>query len=159
MNKQEEIKKIKDEIKELEKRVEKLENSKEKWFPDIGEEYWYVTFTRDIDILEYRGDSADKEIIKYNKVFKTQEEAEHYRDYLNARDEASYNFSEEEWKKTDLKKYFIYYDSCYDKSFSVNMAFYYRDIGKIYFKTAEDAKDFIDKWSKEIKEYEFGITE
>ena len=157
MNKQEEIKKIKDEIKELEKRVEKLENSKEKWIPNKGEKYYYLGCDRNFGT--HRNDSdIDKKIFKYNKVFKTQEEVEHYRDYLNARDEASYNFSEEEWKNYDIKKYCINYNYA-DKTIGMGYYNYYSNLGTIYFKTKEDIQNFIDKWSKEIKEYEFGIIE
>lgn len=157
MNKQEQIKKIKDKIKELEKEVEKLENSKEKWVPKENENIYYVDEYRDVSSIHY-DPKIDFKILKYNKLFKTQEEAEHYRDYLNARDEASYNFSEEEWENTGINKWYIYCD-CICKKNKIIYDKLCRDLGKIYFKTKEDTQDFIDKWSKEIKEYEFGITE
>ena len=108
-------------------------------------------------VYSYHNDFADKTIIKYNKIFKTGEEAKEYADYLKAKKEYSYEFSKEEWENTNICKYYIYYDFD-DKAFYIGSAKYCGRIGT-YFKTAEKAQEFIDKYKRQILKFEFGIEE
>lgn len=100
----------------------------------------------------------DKKVIKYNKIFKTYEEAQEYADYLKARKEYSYEFSKEEWVDLDIYKYHIYCDFEI-KALYIGSVNYFGVMGTIYFKTEEKAKEFLDRYEKQILKFEFGIEE
>lgn len=154
--------KIEELRKEFNEKIEKLkeEYKKEKsrkWIPKHGEKYFYLI--PNLKVFYSTNDANeefDKKVIKYNKIFKTYEEAQEYVDYLKARKEYSYEFSKEEWENGNIEKYFIYYDynelkiSCFCRS---------RHLNQINFKSWEKAQKFIDKYKKQILKFEFGIEE
>ena len=154
-------KKIEDLRKEFNEKIDKLkseykEEKNRKWIPKKGDIYYYITNTMEIDYYNYRNYDMDKAIVKYNKVFKTEEEAQEYADYLKARCEYSYEFSKEELKDMEKEKYYIYYDYSEEK-LEVFHCYYYGRLNQIYFKTEAQAQAFIDKYKKQILKFEFGI--
>ena len=156
-------KRIEDLRKEFDNKIDQLKKEYQrekngKWIPNYGEEYFFLNARLQIyndNNYEYE---EDKNAIKYNKVFKTYEEAQEYADYLKARKEYSYEFSKEEWENTNIYKYYIYYDFD-DKVFYIGSAEYCGRIGITYFKTHEKAQEFLDKYKKQILKFEFGIEE
>lgn len=155
MNNQKQIEVIEDKIKELQKEVEKLK-AKE-WIPEIDEGYYFVGYTLE-PVWHMRDSRYDDQIIKYNKVFKTIEEAQDYANYLKARKEYSYEFSAKEWDDDSISKYYIrYFYNTKNMQIDYNFNYVARDINKIYFKSKEKAEEFIKKYSKQILEYEFGV--
>lgn len=118
--------------------------------------YYFVTIDKEVDYYDYRNDIVDEKILKYNKIFKTKEEAQEYADYLKARYEYSYEFSKEELKDIEKEKYYIYYDYSEEK-LEVFHCYYYGRLNQIYFKTEAQAQAFIDKYKKQILKFEFGI--
>ena len=153
--------KIEELRKEFNNKIDELKREykekNEKWVPEEGEEYYFVD--EELNIGWNWFGVTDEAILKYNKVFKTEEEAQEYADYLKARKEYSYEFSEEEWKNTNIiYKYYIYYDFN-DKAFYIGSAECCGRIGTTYFKTYEKAQEFIDRYEKQILKFEFGIEE
>lgn len=166
MEKKDIDKKIEDLRKEFNEKIDKLKEEykgekSRKWIPKEDETYYYVLMDcLKVDADKWDNDKIDNTIIKYNKIFKTEEEAQEYADYLEARKEYSYEFSKEEWENTKntnvMYKHYIYYDFN-DKAFYIGSAEYCGRIGTTYFKTAEKAQEFIDKYKRQILKFEFGI--
>lgn len=152
------IDQLKEDYKNELKEKYKKEKS-EKWIPKENETYYYVLMDcLKVDADKWDNDKIDNTIIKYNKIFKTEEEAQEYADYLEARKEYSYEFSKEEWENTNIYKHYIYYDFD-DKFFYIDSSEYCGRIGTTYFKTYEKAQEFLDRYEKQILKFEFGIEE
>lgn len=148
--------------KEFENKLEKLKEDykkekNRKWLPNYGEEYFYLNAELNIDSdinYEY---IEDINRFEFAKIFKTYDEAKEYSDYLKARHRCSYKFTKEEWDNDEIIKYIIYYDYYCNKNICITSFSYLRDMNTIYFKTREQAQDFIDKYKKQILKFEFGI--
>lgn len=156
-------KKIEDLRKEFNNKIEELkreygiEKSK-KFIPKERETYYYINQMFKVCFTRNEMTVTDIEFLKYNKVFKTKEQAQEYADYLKARKEYSYEFSKEEWENENMSKYGIYYD--YDvEDIDVEIWGTCRNIGQIFFKTEAQAQAFIDKYKKQILKFEFDIEE
>ena len=156
-------KKIEELRKEFNEKINKLEEKKKKeksgkWIPKFGKNYYYVDSALGCHYSKFVSTVFDNDILKYGKIFKTEEEAQEYANYLKARKEYSYEFSKEEWKDDSIYKYYIYcvFD---DKSLYVGSNIFFERIGGIYFKTEAQAQAFIDKYKKQILKFEFGIEE
>ena len=159
MNKQEQIKKIENEIEELKQEVEKLKNeNKGRWIPEKNMEYYFVGIDNYVTCYRYDKDDLDKRVMGNTLIFKTEEEAKHYRDYLEALNKATYEFTKEEWENNNIDKWNIYYNYI-ERCFNYAVSWNWKDMRKKYFKTQEEAKAFVSKWEKEIKEYEYNIHE
>mgnify|MGYP001852058353 CR=1 FL=1 len=156
--------KIEDLREEFENKIKELKEEYEleksgKWIPDYEEKYYYLSSCFEVFEDINSENIFSKKRIKYNKIFETRAEAQEYASYLKAKKEYSYEFSEEEWKNTNIiYKHYIYYDFN-DKAFYIGSAEYCGRIGTIYFKTYEKAQAFIDKYKKQILKFEFGIEE
>ena len=155
-------KKIEDLRKEFNEKVDELKREykekNEKWIPEVGDRYYFIDEELNVDWQWFDNDDTDEVIFKYNKVFKTEEEAQEYADYLKARKEYSYEFSKEEWGNNSIYKYYIYYDFK-SKNFYVDYINYCGRVGSTYFKTYEKAQEFLDRYEKQILKFEFGIEE
>lgn len=155
-------KKIEDLRKEFNEKVDELKREykekNEKWIPEVGDRYYFIDEELNVDWQWFDNDDTDEAIFKNNKIFKTEEEAQEYADYLKARKEYSYEFSKEEWEEIEIKKYFIYYNYEYKR---INVVFHnsFFEMNCICFKTEEKAEEFIDKYKKQILKFEFGIEE
>ena len=151
---------LEEKYEELGQDIEKLKKQKlqEKWTPKQKEKYYFINGAGGVDCDLWDNEDADNYRRDYLKIFKTRIEAEEYLDYIKARKEASYEFSKEEWKDDDIEKYHINYDYP-TKKFNIFNNYYCKEIGKIYFKTKEDAQKLINNYSKQIKKFEYGIEE
>lgn len=151
------IKELENKIKNIQEELEELKNKEKcEWILEVGDEYYY--YDKDIETVErniWYDDSTDH-IRKANKViFKTEEEAEEYADYISAKRRYTYNFTREEWKKENILKYYIYlYGNGLKTDWLIKT-----QINSFYFKTEEMAQEFIDKYKKQILKYEFNIEE
>ena len=157
MNK-EEIDRLSKELAELHARLDKVikqfeEESKE-WKPKYNERYFFVNNANDIHSEDFQEDDYDYLIIKYNKVFPTEKEAQEYADYLKAIAERTYKFSKEEWEDAEIKKYYLVYDGDI-KAIVCDYTFTWREFNKFTFKTKEEAQAFIDEFGDKILNYEF----
>lgn len=155
--------KIEELRKEFNKKIEKIkkeykEEKSEKWIPKSGEKYYFVDIDLNVRYSTNLLDSIDELRFEFIKIFKTEEEAQEYADYLKARKEYSYEFSKEEWENEKICKYHIFYNFGCEEIF-VDCAFRYKTMSTIYFKSKEKAQEFIDKYKKQILKFEFGIEE
>lgn len=155
-------KKIEELRKEFNEKIDELKREykekNEKWIPEEGEEYYFIDEELNVGWNWFDNDDTDEAIFKNNKIFKTEEEAQEYADYLKARKEYSYEFSKEEWEDEGIDKYSIYYD--YElNDIDTEIWDTCRNIGQIFFKTEAQAQAFIDKYKKQILKFEFGIEE
>lgn len=147
------LKELKEQYAKLGAEIEKLESNK-KWIPEKKEKVYFLNEIRNIVHIDFEDCLYDNNVVKYNKIFKTKEECENYRNYLNARDQYIYEFSNE-LNDIDLMLYEVYYSIIQQKldTSDVNCI----NINGIYFKTQEKAQEFLNKYKKEILKYEFGI--
>lgn len=156
-------KKIEELRKEFNEKIDKLKEEykgekSSKWIPEYGEEYHYLDGSLEVVCGTFFGKPYQNKVIKYNRIFKTAEQAHDYADYLKARKEYSYEFSKEEWEDEGIDKYSIYYDYDYN-NVMIGLCNTFRNLNQIYFKTEEKAQEFIDKYKKQILKFEFGIEE
>ena len=156
-------KKIEELRKEFNEKIDKLKEEYElekngKWMLRLGTEYYYLSESLVVMCDTFSDETYQNELIKYNRIFKTAEQAHDYADYLKARKEYSYEFSKEEWESVGIDKYSIYYDYDYN-NVMIGLCNTFRNLNQIYFKTEEKAQEFIDEYRKQILKFEFGIEE
>ena len=155
-------KKIEELRKEFNEKIDELKREykekNEKWIPEVGEKYYFIDEELNVDWQWFDNDDTDEVIFKYNKIFKTEEEAQEYADYLEARKEYSYEFSKGEWEDYKIEKYLMYYNYQI-KKFRILCCSNCRYINSIYFKSREKAQEFINDYKKYILKFEFGIEE
>ena len=155
-------KKIEELRKEFNEKINKLEECKKeksgKWMLRLGTEYYYLSESLVVMYDTFSDEPYQNELIKYNRIFKTAEQAHDYADYLKARKEYSYEFSREEWKDVSILKHVIYLDTINQDIFIESTSIQYY-MNSIYFKTREDAEKFINKYKKQILKFEFNIEE
>lgn len=148
------IEELEQKLNECQKALAELKESKKegKWKPEKGEEYWHRD---DIGgICWTMWDSCEIDIWRYKNIplFKTREACEKYWHFMDIVKEKSYEFSKEEWENTGIVKYYVRYDY-EDNYWKVGYTFVVRDLGKIYFRTEEDAQYIIDNFKEELLEY------
>ncbi len=149
------------EIKEnAQKEISELKkDKKEKWRPFWGEFYFY--YSKDMNnVYESRfcNSLEDNQRVENGLIYKTKAEAVRYANYQKVKKEYTYEFSKEEWEKAEIAKWAIEYDNT-SEDLNIGAYSYMKLLGTLYFKTNEQAQEFIDKYKNEILEYEFGITE
>lgn len=152
-----EINNVEETLNNLKTKVEELKKSKngfgptsKDWKPKRGEKYWtaYYNLNPTFFICDER--EISKNIIKYNRIFKTKEECQLYCDIQRAFRDASREF------KYNSNNYYIWYDHVnkkikHDCLFSVQ----HKDI---YFDSEEAVQNLIDKFGEEnIKRYYLGV--
>lgn len=152
-----EINNVEETLNNLKTKVEELKKSKngfgptpKDWKPKRGEKYWtaYYNLNPTFFICDER--EISKNIIKYNRIFKTKEECQLYCDIQRAFRDASREF------KYNSNNYYIWYDHVnkkikHDCLFSVQ----HKDI---YFDSEEAVQNLIDKFGEEnIKRYYLGM--
>ena len=152
-----EINNVEETLNNLKTKVEELKKSKngfgptpKDWKPKRGEKYWtaYYNLNPTFFICDER--EISKNIIKYNRIFKTKEECQLYCDIQRAFRDASREF------KYNSNNYYIWYDHVnkkikHDCLFSVQ----HKDI---YFDSEEADQNLIDKFGEEnIKRYYLGV--
>lgn len=155
-------KKMEELRKEFNEKIEELKREykgkNEKWIPKEGEIYYYLAMDFSVSSCVNLLDSIDRTRFKFSKIFKTEEEAQEYADYLKARKEYSYEFSKEEWEDSGIQKYFIYYNhTCNVLGITANNIWF--PMNGIHFKSRGKAEEFIDKYKKQILKFEFDIEE
>lgn len=152
-----EINNVEETLNNLKTKVEELKKSKngfgptpKDWKPKRGEKYWtaYYNLNPTFFICDER--EISKNIIKYNRIFKTKEECQLYCDIQRAFRDTSREF------KYNSNNYYIWYDRVnkkikHDCLFNVQ----HKDI---YFDSEETVQNLIDKFGEEnIKRYYLGV--
>lgn len=132
-----------------------VEKKTGKFIPKDGELYWYV------DSCGYVSSEFDYDewLVNHIPVFAKQKEAEEYKRYLDVLDKYKHEFSDEEWKDDDIKKWVIKY-FCDDKTLRAICCFVCKYTNSVYFKTVKDAESFINEAGEEnVKRFMFGVWE
>lgn len=148
------IEELEQKLNECQKALAELKESKKegKWKPTYGDYYWLRDDWGNFRTHEYcAGDCMDWRL-KNVPLFPTKEECERYWHFMDTVKEKSYEFSVSDWNTTKERKYFIRYDY-EDDYWKVDYTYIVRDLGKIYFKTKEDAQYIIDNFKDELMEY------
>lgn len=136
-----------------------VEVKKEKYIPKYGELYWYIDDNGFTNVHTYENDMTDQWIINHFIVFRTEEEAEEYKRYLDVLDEYKYKFSNDEWKDDDIEKWYLIYDY-FREDLNIDCNTFTRRPSHAYFKSKEDAEDFIKEAGIEnIKKFMFDVWE
>lgn len=150
-------------IKEIEEDIEKLklelqeakDCKKTNWKPRYGEKYYFINIRGVIDC--YMNDNINDYVINNTKLFKTQVEAEEYREYITAKKEYSTDFTTKELEDDNIGKYYIYFDYN-DKTIYKSRSFCFKYMNMTCF-TEENVKEFMEIYEKQILKYEFGIED
>lgn len=132
---------------------EKNKNSG-KFIPNYGEKYYYLNVNGTVEC----GHCVNRAFDYFNTdyAFRTREEAEEYSIYLSALKEYKYNFTIDELKNSNIKKFYIEYRI--DEDRITYNAYRYLRQNKILFKTEEDCEKFVEEVGKEnIKKFLFDI--
>lgn len=125
----------------------------------VGEKYYFLDGMAILS-TKFKNNGIDKNIFKNFIVFKTFEEAKEYVEYLKAKIEYIYRFSENDCRDENINKYFIFYDKkgnelFYDNKLCKNDSCKFAN--KFYFIEEERIQEFIDKYRKQILKFEFGV--
>lgn len=137
----------------------RMVEKKGKYIPSKWERYYFVDTYGGIVADINSGNQGPQWCISHSQVFQTQKEAEEYKHYLEALDKYKYEFSVEEWENYCIPKYYMWmdYKECslkFDIAYSVKFANY------IYFKSLEEAEDFIKEVGNEnVKRFMFDVWE
>lgn len=136
-----------------------VEKKKGKFIPENGIPYWFVNADGNVRYHIYTNDEIDIYVISHHPVFFTKEEAEEYKHYLEVLDKYKHEFSAEEWEDENVEKLLL----CFHAK-SNELDFYHSYNLKfqncIYFKSLEDAEDFIKEAGIEnIKKFMFDVWE
>lgn len=155
--------KIEELRKEFDDKIGKLKEEYEikergKWTLRDGEEFYYLNAALVVICSNFSNTPFDNMLIKYNRIFKTAEQAHDYANYLKARKEYSYEFSRKEWDDVYKEKYYIYYDY-EDRKIRISFCRCRQNMTQIYFQTYGKAQEFINKYRKQILRFEFYIEE
>ena len=150
------IEELEQKLNECQKALAELKESKKensgKWKPKPAEEYWFRNTDKgEIEsICRYEGDDWDDWRVNNTPIFPTKEQCERYWHFMDTVKEKSYEFSKEEWEDENVNKYTIWYQR---GVLNIGYDWSAKFLGKIYFKTEEDAQYIIDNFKEELMEY------
>lgn len=148
---------------------EVVEETKSKvWKPNIGENYFFITSSLEVNKFTNEGDMVDESIISSYNCFKSEEEAQHMIEKLKVikelQDFAIENRDKEiSWEEDDeynRYKYSIYFDYRLE-SIRVNWTTVAHDSPfNLYFTSLEIAKEAIKTIGEDrIKKYYFDVKD
>ena len=130
-----------------------------KFIPNEDERYWFVNEYGEIDHAVYSDLEMLQWTINHHPVFRTEEEAEEYRDYLELLDKYKYEFSDEEWNSYKVEKWVLSFDVEND-GLDCCGTYTRKHPNCIYFKSLEDAEAFIKEVGEEnVKKFMFDVWE
>lgn len=135
----------------------KVVEKKGKYIPSKWERYYFVDTYGGIVADINSGNQGPQWCISHSQVFQTEKEAEEYKHYLEVLYKYKYEFSDEEWKDDDIKKWVIKY-FCDDKTLRAICCFVCKYTNSVYFKTIKDAESFINEAGEEnVKRFMFDV--
>lgn len=123
------------------------------WKPRAGEFGYYINEFGDVNMFYYDASKSCDYLIKHNIVFKTEEEADDFKWFLDKVDEYKKAFV------PDQNNYVLYYDTEFGNVFKMNYTIYFTH-GVVYFGDEENCNNFIRLVGVErIKKYMFYLWE
>ena len=159
------LEEFKKQISDLQSKLDKLENESKKekkqenkkgikrWRAEINDTYFYINDAGYVDVSHENNDSFDKYRFKTRNYFKTEEEAEEYKEVMNIYYDLM-NLAEElnkgrkiDWNDKGQYKNSLYYDHDSD-SLEQESIYGYKELGQIYCLD----EDFLKKAIKKIGE-------
>lgn len=141
------------EIKDVNKLKDLLVNKKKKWKPEINDNYYFVD-TTGISCSLWNNYCIDKYRYDYLRLFKTEKEADRYREIQMACRKSSF---EPDWEDHKQEKYhFVYrYDT---NHLQINDYYVFETGCPFYFESKKIAQSLIDKFGeKDIAKYVLGV--
>ena len=149
------IKDAQEALNKYQKALAELKESKKegKWKPSQDEKFWYRS-NAGIIVGEWFDECSVAQVWKINNipVFKTKEECERYWHFMDTVKEKSYEFTADEWKNNEIKKYTIYYNFLRGE-FATTYISDSKFLGEIYFKEKSDAHYIINNFKDELMEF------
>lgn len=131
-----------------------IEKKPKKFIPKENEDYYYIDNFGHVNDTENNGTVYDKWLIVHNLVFKTKEECEEYKKFLELLDKYKRDLY---WEDQDELKYYLYYDYL-SECLNVGDNSFARIQGAFYFKSKIDAEEFIAKAREDnIKRFMFDM--
>lgn len=137
----------------------KVVEKKGKYIPSKWERYCFVDTYGGIVADINSGNQGPQWCISHSQVFQTEKEAEEYKHYLEVLDKYKHEFTDEEWKSENIEKWHL---CCCTKNgkLSTFCKYIIKYSNCVYFKSEEDAKDFIKEAGKEnVKKFMFDVWE
>lgn len=141
--------------------VKKSKKSKTVYDLKYGDEYFFLTESGIVQGGIWRYDMTILSMLSIGNLFLTEEDAEFAYERLVVIAELkkyAKDFSDEEWEKMNLPKYYLYFD--YEDQ-AINIV-YVRStkISDIYFESKEKAQEAIEAVGEDrVKKYYFGVKE
>lgn len=132
-----------------------IEKKIKKFVPNIDEKYWYIDSLGGVECTSNVKTDYDIWALNYNLVFKTKEECEEYKKFLELLDEYR---DEIDWKDFYTNKYYLYYDNKNDKIY-IGCGLLKLQ-GAFHFKSSKSAEEFIVRAGEyDIKRFMFDVWE
>lgn len=119
-----------------------------RWKPKRGEKYYFLADCGSSCLCTWLDDERDDWRYNNLKLFKTEEECEQYRKFIEDVNKYKWEFTDEDWEQ-DNYKYLICYDYGFD-CYGIDNCIDEKEFGCVYFKTEEDAQYIIDNYKEEI---------
>lgn len=145
---------------------EVVEETKSKvWKPNIGENYFFITSSLEVNKFTNEGDMVDESIIGCDNCFKTEEEAQHMIEKLKVIKELQ-NFALENrdeeisWDEDSRYKFYIYFDYKWKMIRITWATVSHGSPFNIYFASEKAIHDAIDSIGEDrIKKYYFDVKD
>lgn len=145
---------------------EVVEETKSKvWKPNIGENYFFITSSLEVNKFTNEGDMVDESIISSYNCFKTEEEAQHMIEKLKVIKELQ-NFAIENrdeeisWDEDSRYKFYIYFDYKWKMIRITWATVAHGSPFNIYFASEKAIHDAIDSIGEDrIKKYYFDVKD
>ena len=136
-----------------------VEKKTGKFIPNEDEKYWFVNEYGEIDDAVYSDLEMLQWTINHHTVFRTEEEAEEYKEYLDTLDKYKHEFTDEEWKDDNIEKKHLVFHSD-NGEIGLFFELTVKCPSCVYFNTNEDAENFVKEAGKEnVKKFMFDVWE
>ena len=144
------LEEVRKDLEELKKSKNSFEPTPKGWKPKDGEKYWTAHYNLNPTIFICDDRVINKEIIKYNHIFKTKEECQLYCDIQRAFRDASREFV--------LNKHNYVLRYAHESGVVFITSYTNVQTTELFFDSEETIQNLIDKFGeKNIKRYYLGV--
>lgn len=127
-----------------------------RYIPQAGKTYYFINVCGTIRFATNENLISDSWLINHYPVFRTCEDCDEYKKFLELLDEYKCELN---WEDKNECKYYLYYDKLTDY-IDTDANCSCQTQGTFYFKSKKDTKEFIEKAGKDnIKRYMFDVWE
>ena len=129
-----------------------------RFIPKLNQTYFFINSDGYVDSYTNTKHKADNYIIAHNLVFRTQDECEDYKWFLDMLDEYRTDFSKEEWENVKIIKCYLYFEHA-NQGLATSLNYTQQQQGIVYF-TRKNIEKFIEEVGEDrIKKYLFDVWE